>query len=216
MRMRMSDDLRTPIEPLANPDVQTPGAWMSPGNRHKAFSILERGCKGKAGRAPGTLTNAKRAGAVQSVENGADIAAGKTRAALSWGKIIAEASLQFLDCGAEARQVLLGNCRQRLHQDQAADVGSIRVEHWRKCCEGGHFVWSMYAATLRIVNSKNAPSIRKRQVADDWCRRWFMTAAAVDDQTPARKKSYADARAFSAPQMQRIAFDIEGPIMEPA
>src|SRR5271169_4917477 len=74
----------------------------------------------------------------------------------------------------------------------------------------------MYAATLRIENRKNAPLIRKRQVADDRCRRWFMTAAAVDDQPPARKKSNADARAISAPQMQRIAFDIEGPIMEPA
>src|SRR5271155_5917563 len=103
MRMRVSDDLRTPIEPLANPDVQTPDAWMSPGNRHKVFSILGRGCKGKAGRTPGTLTNAKRAGAVQSVENAANIAAGKTRPALGWGKIIAGPSLQFLDRCAETR-----------------------------------------------------------------------------------------------------------------
>ena len=168
MRMRVSDDLRAAIEPLANPDVQTPArSRCRRAMAAKPVRLFGRRRKREAGRPPGTLTDAERAGAIQSVQNGGDITAGEARSALSRGKIIAEANLQFLDRGAEAREVLLGKRRQCLHQDQAANVRGVGVRHRRERGESRHFVEAMQAAIFRVENNKNTPAVRKRQMADD-------------------------------------------------
>jgi hypothetical protein len=181
MCRRVSDDLCATIEPLANPDVQTLAARMLPSHCGKSGGFLGRRREGKTRRPPGTLTDAKGAGTVEGVQNAGDVAAGEARAALRRGKMIAKAKLQFLDRSAEARKVVLGKGRQRLHQDQAANVGALRVHHWRKSREGRYFVWSVYAAKFWVEDSKDAPTIWKRQMADDRRWPWFISVAAIDD-----------------------------------
>src|SRR5579872_671052 len=106
--MRMHDDLRTAIEPGANPDVQAPTARMLPGDPRQAVGFFGGRRKGKTGGSPRALTDAERAGAVEGVENGSDLATGEARAALCRGKIITEAYLQFFDRGAEPGKVMVG------------------------------------------------------------------------------------------------------------
>ena len=137
------------------------------------------------------------------------------RAALSGGKIIAEANA-FPDRGAEVREVVLGDGRQCLHQDQTANVIGVRVGHWRKSGESRHFVRVHACPEFFGQESRGRANVRKLQTADDRRRPWFIPAAAVNDQSAAGKKPDADARARSAPQLQRITFDIKGQVVQPA
>ena len=212
----MGDDLRSAIEPLANADVQTLAARMSPRDRRKTRGFVRARCKGEARRSPGALADAECAGAVENIENGGNVGAHETGAALGGGKIIAKADLQFLDGIAEVRKVVIGKSRQSLHQDQTAKAGGVSRAHGRKTSHSRSFLGSVDTLTLRVENYQDAPFVRNRQTADDWGEPRLVSTAAVDDEPAAGKKTDADARTRSPPKLQRITFHVERQIVEAA
>ena len=74
----------------------------------------------------------------------------------------------------------------------------------------------MDTLTFRVENHQDAPIVRKRETADDRRKPRHVPTAAIDHQPAAGKKSDADARTRSTPKPQRITFDVERQIVEPA
>ncbi len=95
-------------------------------------------------------------------------------------------------------------------------MGGICVGHRRKRRQGRHFVGPMDALMLRVESNQDAPMVRKRQTADDRCRRRLIIAPAVDDQSAAREESDADSGARSASERNGVAFHINGPVVQVA
>ena len=183
--MHVRDDFSPAIEPAANPDVQISTVGTLPSKRRQAVGFFRRRCKCKAGRSPGALPDAVRAGSIECRQHGGNCRTRKAPAALCEGEIAAKPHLQFLYGSAEARDVAFGECRQYLHEDQAAKVSGISLRHWRKTGKGRHLLGTVHAATQWIEDSQNAPITGKRQVADNRRHRWLAAMAAIDNEAAA-------------------------------
>jgi hypothetical protein len=85
----MRDDLRTTIEPAANPDVQTCTLRALAGNRREVIGFLSRRRKRKTGRSPGALADTVGARSLERRQHGGNCRTGKGRGALRRSEIAA-------------------------------------------------------------------------------------------------------------------------------
>ena len=94
--------------------------------------------------------------------------------------MIAGRALQLADRGPETRQITLDQGRQGAHYHQAREVGcQVRGER-RQGLESGDLRRAVHAAAQPVVDQENAPSLGKRQTADDRRRRITVAPPAVE------------------------------------
>src|SRR6266705_4012008 len=191
-------DFRAVIEPRAEEDVQTRAAFVATRHRGEPLRLQRRSRERKAGRTPGALPDAVRAGAIHAVETGGDGGAREPPSALERRIMVAEHRLQLLDRGAEGRDVAFRKPRQRLHQDEPAQARRLVAGEWRERRECGLLVGAVDALAARIEHDEDAPVGREREAADDRRRRRHRAVAAIDQKPTMRERSDADAGARAA------------------
>src|SRR5882762_3079688 len=124
-RSLLRRDLGAAIEPCANADVQTLPVRVPARGRRKLVGLRFRGAEREAGRTPGALPDPERPLRLEVTQNRCDIGAAEAFAALCRREIVSQPCLQLRDGRTETRQVVLGRRRQRLHQNQAAQMRGI-------------------------------------------------------------------------------------------
>jgi len=185
--LHLRNDCRAAIEAAANPNVQPPGGRMFSGELRQALRCFGRRSECKPRRSPGALPDAVRAGGIETGKDAGNSRAREGASALRPREIIAKSCLQFFDGGAEADNIVLGEGRECLHQNQPTNPCRIGLRHRRKIGEGRDLIDAMHAATLPIEDNEDAPMLRKRQVTDDRSYSRLTAVTAIDNQAAAMK-----------------------------
>src|SRR5262249_54132685 len=109
------DDVCSAIEPAISVQIQISTTPVAARAREQSLCRVSGWRKGKAGRAPGALTDADRTLSLEQIKRPGDVGTAETAAALQRSEIVAHASLYVFDRRTECGDIAFHQRGQSLH-----------------------------------------------------------------------------------------------------
>ena len=132
------------------------------------------------------------------------------RAALRGCEIVSGNLLQARDRVAEGTDILFGQSRQCLDENEPADFAGQTGLEIREPGEGSLFLAAMHAFGARVEDDNHPPLRREIHARDDRRRRGPRPVSAIDNETSLLEQAQADTGTRPAPQQKRVACMIWG------